>query len=176
MIIVEGMDNTGKSTLFLRLSKDLKLLAINNQKRPQSINETALYLEGVLRLASNFPVIVDRWQAISEPIYGPICRNHHLYAKTNLEAQLRFLIQAANPLIIHCRPPDSVILNFGDSNQMDGVIKHAKELLKTYDNYMGNLVAMGFRVMNYDWTTEPYENLRAAVMSDLVWDQIQRDH
>lgn len=166
MIIVEGFDNTGKSTLVNRLSKDLKLLTINNQQRPTDIHESFRYLDGVLYLASNFPVIVDRWQPISEPIYGPICRGTAMFSSASLERQLRMTL-SANPLIIYCRPPDPIVLGFGDREQMDGVIDNAPQLLSAYDTVMGNLRARGFNMISYDWSSDSYEELINSVKVQL---------
>lgn len=157
MIIVEGMDNTGKSTLVKKLSKDLKLLTINNQRRPTSIPEAFRYLDGVIYMAASFPVIVDRWQPISEPIYGPICRDVTLFPPASL-ARMMKMTSSTEPLIIYCRPPDPVVLDFKDE-QMDGVIRHASALLDQYDISMNNLSATGFTVISYDWTSDDYSGL-----------------
>lgn len=158
MIIIEGMDNTGKSTLVTRLSKDLKLVLVNNQKRPAHAQEALTYIQGVLTLARDFRVIADRWAPISEPIYGPICRNTHLFTNQDLQQQLGMTLQV-NPLIIYCRPPTPRVLDFGNQAQMDGVIDNADKLLGSYDAFMGNLVGMGFTVVNYDWTIDDYTDI-----------------
>ena len=92
LIIVDGMDNTGKSTLIARLTKVLESLGnttitIHSQKPPKDIapEDTAAYqhkyyLDLINMLASLKSerkydyIILDRgW--ISEYVYGPLYRN-----------------------------------------------------------------------------------------------------
>lgn len=165
-IIVEGMDNTGKSTVVQKLSADLKLLVINNRQRPRTVAESRCYMDLVLPLTTKFNTIFDRWQTISEPVYGPICRDTHLFALSQIEFQLE-VMKPLHPLVIYCRPPDSVVLNFGEREQMDGVIDHAPALLKKYDSYMTWLQANWLPVISYDWKSDSYEDLRNRAAAHL---------
>lgn len=138
MIIVEGCDNAGKTTLVSQLSGELKLLTICNRRRPESIERSWDYFTAIMIAAQEFPTIFDRWQPISEPIYGPICRNTHLFSMTARIHQLkemhdRFGMEA---LLIYCRPSLKKILDFGEREQMDGVIANAQAIVSKYDEDM----------------------------------------
>lgn len=164
MIIVEGMDNAGKTTLVDRLSEDLKLLRISNRKRPTGLTDMYWYAISMVELSKQYPTIFDRWQIISEPIYGPICRGTDWPSQADLYA-LEAMTTAVNPLIIYCRPPDEVILNFGDRPQMEGVIDQAKQLIAAYDRAIERLEKSGwFGVLRYDYKTDTYEVLRKQVL------------
>lgn len=168
MIIVEGCDNTGKTTLVTKLAQDLRLISVNNRKRPQSRQESEDYLHALLPLVKSHPTIFDRWQPISEPIYGPICRNTRILPFDAMEAQHRILsdvVHRPGPLVIYCRPKDSTILNFGDREQMTGVIEHAHTLIQEYDAMMPWLHDKWFRVLHYDFedSLTTYESLVAKI-------------
>lgn len=158
MIIIEGLDNTGKSFLVKRLSKDMGLLAMNNQRRPQASRDISDYMHMVMDLSHRFPVILDRLALISEPIYGPICRGQFMLSNWQIHT-LTYQLKDRKPAIVYCRPPDSIILKFGAEPQMPGVIEHGPELLKAYDISMAQLKLGGFNVITYDWTTDSYEQL-----------------
>lgn len=161
MIIVEGCDNSGKSTLINQLSEDLKLLVVANRRRPTCTGDVVMWTCDAIRLGSRYPTIFDRWQPISEPIYGPICRGT-MWPDSNTLKSLHSLTIGA--LVVYCRPPDHVILNFGDRPQMEGVIKNAKEIIKAYDLRMAMLP---FPVIQYDYTQDDYKVLREAVSNHL---------
>ena len=92
LIIVDGMDNTGKSTLIARLTKVLEslgntIITIHSQKPPKDIapEDTAAYqhkyyldlinMLATLKSERKYDyIILDRgW--ISEYVYGPLYRN-----------------------------------------------------------------------------------------------------
>jgi len=69
MIIIEGPDNVGKTTLANQLAKDLGVEVVHSIKPTD-------FQAGVDRLnwmASNPLIIYDRVSCISEAVYGPIC-------------------------------------------------------------------------------------------------------
>jgi len=158
MIIVEGMDNSGKSTLVRKLSKDLKLLAINNQQRPQKARDIIDYLHMIMDASHRFPIVMDRLSVISEPIYGPIIRGSHLLNTWQLHT-LTYQLKARKPTIVYCRPPRDVVLGFR-GEQMEGVVEHGDALLDAYDLSISQLRLGGFSVLNYDWTTDSYDQLK----------------
>lgn len=156
MVIVEGMDSSGKTTLVRKLSGDLQLLVMNNRRRPERAEDIFKYQEMALRVSRHFPTILDRLATISEPIYGPICRDTRLLSPGHL-SMLMLQLKFADPLVIYCRPNRGTIFNFVEP-QMEGVIKHRERLLKAYDESIEKL--SGFlRVIRYNWETDPYEIL-----------------
>lgn len=162
MIIVEGCDNTGKSTLVAKLAEDLKLLVINNKRRPKDYTEASNYLHQVMTSFPGIPTILDRLCTISEPVYGPICRNTHIYSQAQLRGDLDFLLRH-NPTIIYCRPPVATILGFGDRPQMEGVKDNARSIIGAYDLTIDQLALQGFRVVHWDYTNYDYKWIKQKV-------------
>lgn len=166
MIIVEGCDNAGKTTLVAKLSAEHRLLTLNHRQRPLSLQDSRDYLHLVTPLAQRFKTIFDRWQPISEPIYGPICRNTHLFEPADIAEQHSYLrLEKLNPLIIYCRPSAERILNFGDREQMEGVIDNAKKIIDGYDRMMDWIAGYWFPVVRYDYEHDTYDSLSAKVLA-----------
>ena len=165
LIIVEGMDNTGKTTLINRLADDLKLLVMGNRRRPSRSEDILHYTFHLTELSQCYDVIIDRWSAISEPIYGPICRGTS-WPDMATQTALMEHISMLRPLLIYCRPEDQVVLDFGDRSQMEGVIQNAEALLKEYDQKM-EWVNGWISVMNYDYATHEYVDILSQVKEHL---------
>jgi len=161
-LICEGLDNTGKSTLVGKLAEDLKLLAIANKKRPESIKEVFEYTTDICLLSTRYSIIMDRWQPISESIYGPICRNTQII-KLGDRGILDKMTSDFKAFVIYCRPPRSVVLaSIGERPQMEGVVKNLDNLYSAYDDRMF-LVARSLPVIIYDYTINDYSNLLSQI-------------
>lgn len=152
IIIVEGVDNSGKTILANKLAKKLKAILIKTENIPPEA--TALYqYAGILQAAEaygNGIVVSDRHAAISDPIYGPICRGW-----TKL-----LLGECANEIdrvdaIVYCRPSDELILsNLSERDQMAGVVTNVKALIDAYDQFFGQLELKNGKVWRYDWSKD----------------------
>ena len=172
MIIVEGCDNAGKTTLVHKLSDELRLLTVLNRRRPKSLQDSWDYLIRLMPLASWYPCILDRFMAVSEPIYGPICRGVQLYDKASIRQQFEFAaksLKGSLPLLIYCRPRQDLILNFGDRPQMDGVVQNAHMLIDAYDTQIVWLRdVVGIPVVLYDYEQrEAYDRVLSAARAHL---------
>ena len=131
LILTEGPDNAGKSTLAHDLAKRLKGIYIKTERHPRFSTDVGAY-QDLLRQARLFaPTIVDRHPAISEPIYGRIIRGEHCLERypTVIEACLQQF-----DLIVYCRPPKHIITaSITDRPQMDGVHEHLEAIINAYD-------------------------------------------
>lgn len=163
MIIVEGMDNSGKSTLIANISNRFGLKVIKRSGPPQAdvtINITlreatqAFMLDTLSFLELNPQVIFDRFPLLSEEVYGPILRDGSVFQKGTLPAACWLeRLRQCNPLIVYCRPPEEKILCFSPRRaQMDGVIDNARELINRYDHLIEGLEKRGFMVVRHDFT------------------------
>lgn len=109
MIIIEGADGTGKTTLANALAKALNGLVIHagfDQKWHirqfhASIITSAYFIEN-----SGCPVIIDRW-AVSEEVYGRVFRGGAAY---DTAALMRDAWEMYEPILIYCRN-DNVVEN-----------------------------------------------------------------
>lgn len=149
MIIIEGPDNSGKSTLGVKLSLDLKLPLIHSEKpNPDWTPEQAL--EHATRQLRPRVALLDRVYTISEYVYGPICRGRSALSELHPEALLD--LYCRNYLIIYCRPSDKAILNNKGRDQMEGVLENHSKIIKEYDRLMTEVEIFGSNtVIRYNW-------------------------
>lgn len=107
MIIVEGPDGAGKSTLVTRLAKELKLPVADKVVASDTTALTDLAEWTVANVNKGFqPMIFDRHRLISEPIYGPILKprqDEHFGDMSWLSQQL-WMFYALKPIIIYALP------------------------------------------------------------------------
>lgn len=165
LIIVEGMDNTGKSTLAMKIASDLKAVFVNNRHKPQTYDEVCDWTVAMSRLSLEQPqhIVSDRWAAISEPVYGPICRNHYVLSLSQIKEIYTYAQRNSAPLIIWCKPPADVVRGSIDNrDQMEGVVDNVDALLAGYEVRMGQ-VREYFMVLEYDYTIQDYGNFLRTI-------------
>ena len=183
MIIIEGMDNSGKTTLIETL-KGVHGNAVDIIKPPGPFSSSAelkdwmspemdkcrtfQYNNGMIRY--------DRFPIISELVYGPIVRGESMVDGPLFDETFHDLTSAAFPVtFIYCRPPDEKILDFGIREQMDGVREKSLELLYGYDHLMSEISQIILQTPDvkssmilYDWTNPISHNIVLnAVESEL---------
>lgn len=155
MIIVEGMDNSGKSTLATRLAYDLQGCVIANKRKPQVLSHFLQQIALATASDAMMPTILDRVSAISEPVYG-ILRTRQFELTDLLPVWMMM------GLVVYCRPPLSVVTNFGGREQMAGVIEQASKLYDRYDLIMER-VSHYQEVIEYDYTKDTYQSLKEKI-------------
>jgi GTPase SAR1 family protein len=151
MIIILGMDNTGKTTLFERICHEFEL---NGEHSPGPVTrecQTDWMLEQMVKEKEGGEhSIYDRFSCFEEMIYGKVLRDNPQY---NFESPEVRLLKGTNPLIIYARPPKECILGFEDGReQMEGVKERGVELLEAYDELYFKLKSKGWAVAHYDYT------------------------
>ena len=80
MIIVEGPDNSGKSTLIQALASQLKLPMARTYRMPQTEEDIQRWHNWAN--AAPHPLILDRHPAISDLIYSPLQQKYTADGKT----------------------------------------------------------------------------------------------
>ena len=144
-IIVVGMDNTGKTTLVNQLKEFYKCESIKspgpNYTRQEMIDE----IKKDLDLPNK--VILERFSILEELVYGNVLRNHSKFGLDDMD-----WVRDYDFIIVYCRPEDEVIYNFGDREQMAGVIEEKEKLVEAWDNLIIDLARIGFVIIPYDWT------------------------
>lgn len=144
-IIVVGMDNTGKTTLVNQLKEFYKCESIKspgpNYTRQEMIDE----IKKDLDLPNK--VILERFSILEELVYGNVLRNHSKFRLDDMD-----WVRDYDFIIVYCRPEDEVIYNFGDREQMTGVIEEKEKLVEAWDNLIIDLARIGFVIIPYDWT------------------------
>lgn len=132
LIIVEGMDNTGKSTLIQTLAEEFRLPTARTYKKPDSSKE--IHIWDAWCNSCPRPLILDRHPAISDLVYGPLLRGI-TYSGLGLAQNVR-----EGNYLIYCRPSIDVInSSMGERDQLEGVPENAHKLLHAYDYLMEEL-------------------------------------
>lgn len=139
MIILEGMDNSGKSTLAAKFSLEV----VHPGPAPKSYGEEQGFLDSQLRDA-RLPIVMDRITCISSQVYkGKLFDNRYM-------DYLRQMVDTPHCLIVYCRPPDNVVLNFDTHNvkahdtpeHLARVKANARQYLESYDRLMQRIPHM----------------------------------
>lgn len=132
-IILEGFDNSGKSTL----AASLGLHVVHPGPRPRNDEETLVCLETQLMMC-NMSVVMDRVTAISQPCYAMV---------PDFDRYRRYIERMVNTpycIIVYCRPPIEVIKNFSnhvvkdydDEDKVKWLEANADRIVSNYDELM----------------------------------------
>jgi hypothetical protein len=143
-IIVEGFDNSGKSTL----AQNFGLEVLHPGPKPKGKWEEIRCLEEQQKSA-RLPVVLDRVTCISNQVYGD--RMMEPYLKDAMDR----LLSTHGCILIYCRPDLDSILDFSkhtvqahdDLRQIEWMKKNALRLVSQYDQLMRSVPHM-----KYDWT------------------------
>lgn len=132
IIVVEGPDNAGKTTLALDIAKKMQGVFVKVERPRGGISLKAL--SELLDVATRYSgvVVTDRHACISEPIYGKIIRGGH-------DLDEREVLRCYDQInaIVYCRPPTHVIMgSLGERPQMEGVLDHTPTIIHAYDELM----------------------------------------
>lgn len=147
MILVEGLDNTGKTKLVERIRQRFTSLdyrpSIGNRHPPP---------HEILQMAwdevnpANWNIVSDRSRIISEYCYGPFTQATGLPrwpVDTETEIIMRLLHHPH--LIVWCnRPLDHIIETFDEREQLGGVYEHLVEIHTAYTRIIKFLDYMGW--------------------------------
>jgi thymidylate kinase len=149
MIIVEGCDATGKSTLIAALQEHFRIPAIRSGMRSPSLEDMERYHTSL----QNFPlpVILDRHPAISDYVYAHCLRGGQTESTIEFAQRCR-----EHTFLIYAIPPFEVVeQNILNNPQMEGV---EDSLLHIYEAYKRMAQKTGYDML-YDYT-QPNEKIR----------------
>lgn len=157
MIILEGVDNSGKSTVGRQIVDHMTTMTGNEFDlihSPGPLDKAAGMVKWLVNelLEENPYAIHDRVSLISDVVYAPVVRKQlSYYVEKSIQQGMSQIIQDRPHLIIYCRPHMKTVLTNGGRDQMDGVIENHETLLKEYDVLMKRYQLKGFNVFEYDW-------------------------
>lgn len=171
VIIVEGVDGSGKTALLRNLRKQTRnyFWVASSSGRPLSLPDLQDAIHWIGQAAFlKIPIICDRFPVISEMIYGPILRGASLLDQLSRrdQANVTNLLKEVDR-IIYCRPPiETIEQNLAQNPQLEGVKKNIKALATRYDDVMNSLREDNIYVKGYDYT----KNFRS--LDDLFFGRI----
>ena len=153
MMIFTGMDNSGKTTVAQKTANKLCLPVVKSLGPNHTKDEKHIWLLDQMAREKVIPgsVIFDRFLPFEEMVYGKVLREDPIYS---LDDPYMKSLKNLDPVIVYTRPPSEVIFNFGDREQMEGVIETKEKLLAAWDDLMWKLMARGWYIQVYDYTTE----------------------
>lgn len=173
MIIVEGPDNSGKSTLIQQIKKDFGINEIPRMAHGPANGSKDLWdrtyqIIDAATKAKSHRIIIDRFTLIGEDIYGPILRHVNLWDKMPQE-KIKFwkATNLLDPFIIYCRPPEEVIMDmknhvikvYDTPEHVRRVNQKQELIIHAYDNYFANWKSYNFFKYNYK-DPESYKQLK----------------
>ena len=140
MIIVEGMDNTGKSTLIEAIGKAFKIPAARSNMAGAKASDMKQWIAWAESCPK--PLILDRHPAISDLVYGNVIRGKS-------ESSVEFARESrAGHFLIYCCPSlESIRESFDDREQMKGTHENLEQLYTGYESLMEQLEPDFY----YDW-------------------------
>lgn len=153
MLIFTGMDNSGKTTLVNKVSKNLGLPVVKSMGPDHTKDEKHIWFLDQMTREKTFPnsVLFDRFLPFEEMVYGKVLRGDAIYS---LDDPYMKSLKDLDPTIVYTRPHSSVIFDWDGREQMEGVMEKNKELLAAWDDLMWGLMARGWNVQVYDYKTE----------------------
>lgn len=169
MILVEGPDNSGKSTLIEQLAKEFDLFKCDRPHGPPKTPEELLNRTlDVQNFYKSKMVIMDRNPVIGESIYGPILRGHNMWddldEKMNCEAELFSKLLSGTIFLIYCRPPRETLLDlsthqvkdYDTREHLESLSKNKSKIVDAYDSCM------------LKWATYIYNYKNPLALKDLI--------
>jgi uracil-DNA glycosylase len=166
MLIIEGADNVGKSTLIKQLLEadpSLRLLKRERFKPAQGGTIGLSYLQALCPWDCDYVVhansLADRFFA-SECIYGRVHRNGCRMSAAE-HALIRLMLRSYGAVIVHCDPGDDAIREtWTDRAQLyDKPLAVAQAYRKQLED-----VFSGFRILGYDWTQSHTSVVRRLIL------------
>jgi hypothetical protein len=167
MIIVEGADNVGKSTLIkqlLELDPGLRVLHRDRFKPNQEETIATSYLRALIPAdgdrVAHARGLADRFFA-SECIYGDLFRSGCRMTDGEHQA-VRLMLNSYNALIVHCDPPDAAITkSWAEREQL-----YDHNPLLIANAYRERLASCfpGREIINYDYTSSTASHLIAHII------------
>ena len=114
MVIIEGPDGSGKTTLITQLKEELGIEVAPRvvDKDTNAMVNLADWVDNNLNIG-RVPTLFDRHRLISETIYGPIMREkaseNGFVDMSWLAPRMSRLYNEVKPFIIYCLPPLQVV-------------------------------------------------------------------
>lgn len=172
IIIIEGCDFTGKSTLALQLANDLNAFMLRS-KKPKEFKDLLTWVN-MAQSTFDDPIVCDRTPLISERIYGPIIRGDSIISARQSHALLNSL---GKVIIVHCDPGFSRVSSV-NNDQMAGV---KENILPIYNSYNEVMSQIRLPLYQYDYQNpEAYWGLIDLIneVETLNWtgDMMQSDY
>lgn len=164
LIVIEGPDGAGKSTLIEKLAKDFGYTVYRSGGPKDAETMVKVLREmAVLAFDKTTTYICDRAPWVSELIYSKA-----LGRATVLPADAFLMCYSFPQRIIYCSLEDSETMLKNMSREFKahkpaehtaGVIQSHENICRLYDNLIDEIENVGIDIYGYDWQNGSYEEL-----------------
>lgn len=156
MIICEGPDGGGKSTLVRQLSVEFSLpvheRAVDSAQKVMVPNLFDWAYRDVTTMPEQPLSVYDRHCMISEYVYGPICRSKLPEGFATTAAHNLVRVMAPLVLVVVCRPPNERLTSsVSASRDTREVRTHIERIAAAYDAMR---VFWPGQIITYDYTSD----------------------
>jgi len=162
LIVIEGPDGAGKSTLMnsLRLKFDRRAMFVTRASKPAGFNQLTDELIWLAMVPDTSIVFCDRHPYISEQVYGPILRDKSVFPEMSATTSLMYERMLG---IVYCRPPrDTIKRQLMLEDHIPGVPQNIDRLIDAYDVLMA-ATSSQTNVLTYDYTSQPIDGVLTGV-------------
>lgn len=174
LIVVEGPDMGGKTTLVDTLSKDVfpsarvvRMLGGRTEEhavtRKRTYDTMYEWSDRQHSYVNGLPIICERFHPISDEVYRSLDDKPHIFNKEEVISLYRML-GWRGVRVVYCRPSfmsvdisKHVEKGDDDPDWMDKIRNNVNNIFRAYDFEMMKLVQSGAIVIHYDWTV-PWAN------------------
>ena len=152
VIILEGCDGGGKTTLANRLRDELGYCIVKTG--PPVVGEDTLtsYMAALLVAHSGGDKTVFDRHYLGETIYGPLLRGVDTLGPVKRAAIERVIETCGARMIICCPPWDVLVAGW---RSKDDLLTRVEQLRHVHDRYLEEAERLGLRI--YDWTASDAE-------------------
>ena len=154
MIIVDGPDGSGKTTLIKELGIPVAPRFADSLTGPKP-KLGHLVRNDMNQWSRSKCKVYDRHPFISDYVYGPIMRDGVDKTLLTLDREYyRYFLEKS--LVIMCRPPLPIAMsNLHEGDQLPGLKQQYEQIYRAYQNMEILLLEAGAEVVPYDFTIPP---------------------
>lgn len=169
MIILEGPDNSGKSTLANALADMFGYKVVHPGGAPKNLTDEVNMMINQ-RLLAEQNIIHDRVTCLSQPVYNTLRGEFNTNRK--YMPYIRQFENDANVVIIYCRPPNELVLKMdGHEHKPHETAEHfqlvqqnQRLFVAAYDALMANV-----NHIHYDYTQDNAKSIcNIPVLASLI--------
>lgn len=176
IVIVEGPDNSGKSTLIATLGQQSNVTYVpmlSGRTQPHELSRKVTY-DTVYNHKGKI-ILCERFYPMSDTIYRLMDGGPRMFSKIEAQSIYKQLYEEAAIVVIYCRPPVEaaemalhVPSNDDDEDWLNFILPRLKKSYEEYDKFMAAAALTGIPVIHYDYTSPWAMDIAEGVMN-YVW-------